>query len=242
MASKRHLNTILFFAFVALIPILWLSNMSNISKLGLPGIIILMLAAKFGMEFLGNKAKYTKKRARDADRGAEAEEKVAEHLSALPEGYFGFHDIAFSGFNVDHIVVGPGGIFVVETKSHRGKVAAKGDALLLNGRSPEKDFLKQTWSQTYQVRDLLKEHISKELPVKPVLCFTRAFVQVRGPVKGIAITNIKYLNDYLLRQRPVLKEEDIQLVVEFLRFRMLRELPPEGGIVKMTDFKDFGGN
>jgi hypothetical protein len=240
LANKRHIISIVLFGLAILIPLLWINNINNIAKLGLPGVIFLIIIGKLGMEILGKKALYAKKRARDADRGAEAEEKVAERLNALPDGYFGFHDISFDGFNVDHIVVGPGGIFVVETKSHRGKLTARGDALLLNNKPPMKDFLNQAWSQTFEVRDLLKEHLSKELPVKPVLCFSRAFVQVRRPVKGIAVTNIKYLNDYLLKQRRVLDEEDLKLVVEFLRFRILRELPPEGGLVKATTFKDFG--
>jgi hypothetical protein len=239
MAFDRYVTLALTLAAMAVLSLVLLSAVGAKTLFGPWGFAIVALAAG-SMKLLMRKAKWTRMRAKHADRGAEAEEKVAIRLNALPDGYYGFHDISFSGFNVDHIVVGPGGIFVVETKSHRGKITANGDSLLLNGKAPIKDFIKQTWSQTYQVRELLKEQIPGELPIKPILCFTNAFISVRGPVKGIVIANISYLNKYLLRQRRAMKDAEIKLVVEFLRLKMLKELPPEGGLVKVTTFKDFG--
>src|SRR5208283_836242 len=127
---------------------------------------------------LEKKGLYLKKRAKDADRGAYAEEVVAEKLMNLPDGYHTFNDIAFDGFNIDHVIVGSGGIFLVETKSHKGNVDAKGDILLLDGNQSPKNFLNQTWRQTYQLRDFLKKKTSREWTIKPILCFTRAFVMV----------------------------------------------------------------
>jgi hypothetical protein len=35
----------------------------------------------------------------------------------LPAGYEVFHDCCFDGFNVDHVAIGPGGVFAIETKT-----------------------------------------------------------------------------------------------------------------------------
>lgn len=142
---------------------------------------------------------------------------VAEKLRNLPDGYNVFNDITFDGFNIDHVVVGPGGIFLVETKSHSGTVDATGDTLLLNGTQPPKNFLNQTWSQTYQLRDFLKKKTSKEWNVKPILCFTRAFVTVRQPVKGIAVVNKGYLTTYLLQEHQSFNSEDIETITRILQ-------------------------
>ena len=196
MAKQRYKKFLFYVALLLLIIIVLSSNLVNIAKLGLPAVIILLFIIKLIVERIEKKGLSIKKRAKDADRGAIAEEKVAEGLMNLPEGYQAFHDIAFDGFNIDHVVVGPGGIFLIETKSHSGKVDANGDILLLNGAPPTKNFLNQTWSQTYHLRDFLKKQTAKEWKVKPILCFTRAFVSVRQPVKGIIVVNIRYLVTY----------------------------------------------
>ena len=178
------------------------ANMASISSLGLPFVIVLVVGFRMVMGELEKSGKHLKKRARDAHRGAKAEEKVEAKLTALPEEFVSFHDLAFPGFNIDHVAVGPGGVFVIETKSHVGKITSNGNQLLLNGRTPEKDFINQTWSQTYHIKNLLKERLGKDIPVHPLLCFTNAFVQVRGAVKGVSVVNGGYLNSHIVKQKP----------------------------------------
>ncbi len=49
--------------------------------------------------------------------GYAGEVAVGQALNQLMlQGYHVFHDVPFDGFNVDHVVIGPGGVFVVETK------------------------------------------------------------------------------------------------------------------------------
>ncbi|MDD2272431.1 MAG: nuclease-related domain-containing protein [Desulfuromonadaceae bacterium] len=195
----------------------WMKNAASISALGLPAIIALIVAFKFLLNKVEKKTKYVKKRAKDADRGAAAEVKVAATMAELPEGFTAFHDLAFSGFNIDHVVIGTSGIFLVETKSHGGKVTTEGDKLLLNGNPTDKDFINQTWSQTYQLKSFLKEQTGKEYQVKPVLCFSKAFVQLRQAIKGVAVVNSKFLNELLQRQKPLLSSEDLKAVSAALK-------------------------
>ncbi len=130
-------------------------------------------------------------------------------MGSLPDGYNGLDDIVFNGFNIDHVVVGPGGIFLIETKSFPGKVESRGDMLLLNGKPPAKDHTKQTWGQTYSLKEFLWTQTSQEWKVKPILCFPNADVWVRQPVKGIAVSSLKYLNTYLAKQPAVFQADDV---------------------------------
>ena len=55
--------------------------------------------------------------------GRDAELAVASELIELqPHGYQVFHDIQADGFNIDHLVVGPNGIFAIETKGRHKRI------------------------------------------------------------------------------------------------------------------------
>lgn len=60
-------------------------------------------------------------REREAWRsGAEGERVVARTLDLLPVDYVVFHDFNTRMGNFDHLVIGPTGIFAIETKNWRG--------------------------------------------------------------------------------------------------------------------------
>jgi len=217
MAKRRYIKLAVYASILFLIAIIWFFNFNKITKLGLPAILVLSFVVIQGADHIEKKGLWTKKRAKDADRGAHAEEVVADKLKDLPDSYHAFHDITFDGFNLDHVIVGPGGIFVVETKSHSGEVDSKGDTLLLNGKPPPKNFLNQAWSQTYQLRDFIYSKTSRKWEVIPVLCFTRAYVKVRQPVKGIEVVSGKYLVPHFSKQKQTLSLAEIEVVTRVLQ-------------------------
>ena len=52
---------------------------------------------------------------------------VGEELNQLmASGFRVFHDLPFDGFNIDHVLVGPPGVFAVETKTRRKPADIKG--------------------------------------------------------------------------------------------------------------------
>lgn len=66
------------------------------------------------------------------ERGAQGEARVAEILGArLPHDVRVLHDrrIPGSRANIDHIVIAPSGVWVIDTKRHRGKVAVSNPLL-----------------------------------------------------------------------------------------------------------------
>lgn len=62
-------------------------------------------------------------------KGNEGEIIVADYLDTLPEDYLIFNDVKIPGMggNIDHIVIGPTGIYVIETKNYTGKYRIKGN-------------------------------------------------------------------------------------------------------------------
>lgn len=55
--------------------------------------------------------------------GYHGERYVAEELNQLmADGFRVFHDVPFEKYNIDHVIVGPSGVFAIETKAKRKKI------------------------------------------------------------------------------------------------------------------------
>ncbi len=71
-------------------------------------------------------------------RGIVGEERVAELLTELePEGYRALHDLDIGRGDADHVLIGPAGVFVIETKAWQGRFYPKRGRLMFNQRSAD---------------------------------------------------------------------------------------------------------
>ncbi|MDY9924363.1 nuclease-related domain-containing protein [Methanobacterium sp.] len=94
--------------------------------------VLLTLAGVF-LSFYGNNLiNKSKNEGYSWQKGNEGEIIVADYLNTLPEDFFIFNDVKLPGNvgNIDHIVIGPTGIYVVETKNYSGKYRIKGNQWL----------------------------------------------------------------------------------------------------------------
>jgi hypothetical protein len=122
------------------------------------------------------RAHRARERARD---GLLAERVTGMQLNRLvANGCVVMHDLPGEGFNVDHVVIAPRGVYAVETKSFRKpKQASTGDnyrvafdgALLRFPDFPEKDALQQARGQAQWLSKILREALGREVPVIPAL-------------------------------------------------------------------------
>jgi hypothetical protein len=72
-------------------------------------------------------------------RGAAGERRTARLLAALEcQGWAVLHDLALPGSqaNLDHLVIGPGGVFVIDSKQYRGRLQLDPSGRLRHGRYP----------------------------------------------------------------------------------------------------------
>lgn len=130
-------------------------------------------------------------------RGAAGEEAVGRILDDLAaRGWFAFHDISLGRGNVDHIVVGPGGLFTIETKSHPGRRA-------LDSLDPR--MLRQAYAQ----KKALERVTGK--PVTPLLVFSRAYLEPAvGWARGVTVLPARMLVRHLERRSRVLNDEEVE--------------------------------
>jgi Nuclease-related domain len=98
-------------------------------------------------------------RALDPERlrkGILGEEAVADVLAGLPSSYWVLHSVETGHGDVDHVVIGPTGVFALETKAWEGAFYRSRGQLFCNGR-PAEHVLRQARGAAAQVRRLLQE-------------------------------------------------------------------------------------
>lgn len=106
-------------------------------------------------------------------KGAKGEEWVAHELGFLPSEYTVFNGLVLGGGqqNLDHVVIGPPGLFVVETKNWRGSVEFREGRLFCDGQEPSRPPIRQVKAATAELVEALESAGITNVPVQPVLCF-----------------------------------------------------------------------
>jgi len=89
--------------------------------------------------------------------GRLGEEAVTELLRSLSDHYYLVNDVTLGRLgNVDHVLVGPCGVVVIETKRIAGGVRCNGDGWYVRGW-PRKSFSRQVNANAVAVKDKLRE-------------------------------------------------------------------------------------
>lgn len=200
MAKNRRRTTNLILVGVLILAIILALTIQNWQAIGLGGgtVLVLLVLLRVLPDLIDKPIKRRIKAERRADRGAAAEEVVGDLLAGLGEDFFVLNDILSPYGNIDHIVIGKNsGIFLLETKSHGGRVELLPDGLLVNGKQPEKDFIAQALKNTYWLRDQIEAETGIKPWITPVIVFTNAFVVAGRPIKGVCVVNKKFLTTLL---------------------------------------------
>lgn len=160
---------------------------------------------RFWASFLFGSRKYDADAARWS-RGAEGEETVGAILEGLAgNGWWVIHDVALGRGNIDHIVVGPGGIFSVETKSHGGRIPV--DRL-------DERMLRQAYAEKMVIQSVT------QMDVQPLLVFSQAYLVGSVPARrlGVTVLPARMLAGFFARRRPIMSEADAHALYSRLAF------------------------
>ncbi|WP_374682463.1 nuclease-related domain-containing protein [Accumulibacter sp.] len=163
-------------------------------------------------------------------QGVEGERAVGQFLERLREsGYHVFHDVMGDGFNIDHVAIGPAGIFTIETKTWSkplkgdARVICEGDSLRVGSLEPDRNPLIQAKAQAAWLKQLLSASTGKAYGARAVLLFPGWYVeQGPGTTREVWVLEPKALPAFLAKESTVLKKEDIALASYHLS-RFIRE-------------------
>ena len=148
-------------------------------------------------------------RVRALKLGRDGEKAVGQFLEGLRErGYRVFHDIIDGEFNIDHVLIGPAGIFTIETKTYSkprrdARVVFDGERILIDGLKPARDLT---------LRRTLAESTGRQFAVKSVIVFPGWYVEYSGQNnKALWVLEPKMLPTFLDHESLMLSTEDIHL-------------------------------
>ncbi|MBQ3315692.1 MAG: NERD domain-containing protein [Kiritimatiellae bacterium] len=149
-------------------------------------------------------------------KGARGEERVAGILQKLPDGYHVFNDFVACGRHVDHVVVGSGGVFAVETKFWLGRVTLEDGHILLDGQLTDRPPLRQVLKEAEAVRnELAKRGWRGE--VTPVLAFASDTFEAKiAESGGVVIINSNALETSFASVRTVLPPAELDRLVRLM--------------------------
>ncbi len=146
-------------------------------------------------------------------------EQVKRRLKALEgEGWHCMHRLrSAEGTLIDHVVWGPRGVFVVATRSDRGRVGIESGVLTLSGIMPPRHYIQDVHGQVTQIRERLSERLGRRVWVEGVICMTRAFVngyQMHVPKPPTYVVHMERLLEFLgtFESRREITSDDVSAI------------------------------
>lgn len=151
--------------------------------LSLPGFLALVVFGYFLFKHADKSIEKLEKERLNFRKGVVGEYLVAGLLERdLPDDFYVINDLSTPHGNIDHVVVGPSGIFLIDTKNWRGIVKAddKGE-LLVNGKPLDKPEIKNFQGRVMEIRNRFLSLCNiDDIYFQPVFVFPMAWVDVTG--------------------------------------------------------------
>lgn len=151
--------------------------------------------------------------------GYEGERFVGEELSRLMGlGFEIYHDVPFEGFNIDHVLVGPRGVFIVETKTRRKPVNEDGKKqfrVQFDGKylqwpwGADSYGIEQAKNNAKTLAGWLSGSTGEPVWVVPILTLPGWLVERKAPTDGLHVLNPKEI--YQVCAAPAEKLAEPQL-------------------------------
>ena len=130
-------------------------------------------------------------------RGAEGEEAVGRKLAKLDDRWTVLHDLPLNkkGSNLDHLAIGPGGVFALNTKKVRGKIWVGERVVMVNGqRTP---YLRTARWEAKTVASLLSAATGHPVDVGAALVFVGGEMTIKQRPADVGITTNWTINRWL---------------------------------------------
>jgi hypothetical protein len=153
-------------------------------------------------------------------RGAAGERRTARLLAPLERrGWAVLHDLAIPGSpaNLDHLVIGPGGVLVIDSKQYRGRLRLDGYGMVWHGRHLLVSALRKLLWQADQADEVLGV---ADVQVAAIIAVHRT--SVPGGLlqaEGVTIVPARRVPDLLQALPPMLGPEQVAWLADRARLR-----------------------
>ncbi|QEE62044.1 NERD domain-containing protein [Salinibacterium sp. dk2585] len=148
--------------------------------------------------------------------GALGEMRVGEVLERLGQEWSVFHAVPVGtrGSDIDHVVVGPGGVFTINTKRHPGAKVWLGERMLLVA-GQKTDHLRNSRHEASRAAKLLTAAAGMPVDVRPLLVLVaiNSMTVKRRPSDVVVITDSQLLR-WLGKRQRVLSDEQVRQMAD----------------------------
>ena len=141
--------------------------------------------------------------------GSAGEVLVAAELRRLdPSSWTVIHDIPIGhrGANLDHLVIGPAGVFSLNTKNLRGNVWVAERVFMHNGHRT--DYLPKANKEARRVSQLLSAATGGPVPVRGLLVVICNYLKIKAQPKDVSVVGRWHLRESLERLPHVLSRQE----------------------------------
>lgn len=150
--------------------------------------------------------------------GYVGETKVGAELARLSPTWRTLHAVPVGtrGSDIDHVVIGPGGVFTINTKHHAGvNVDVKGDSVFV-GRDHQ-HYVPHARKDASRARDVLST-TNSDVPVQPLIVTVGAKLCIKQAPVDVTVVDVDALVPWLLSLPPVLTDSAVDATFEHLRW------------------------
>lgn len=132
----------------------------------------------------------------------------------LRSGYWVVHDVIDDAGNIDHALIGPGGVFSVETKARtkrkgENKVTYDGTQVRVNGMAPDRDPVVQAKASAKALQRILRDYTGATVEVRPVVLFPEWYVESQPRGVETWVLNEKAFVKFVENEPERLSRDDI---------------------------------
>ena len=153
-------------------------------------------------------------------RGAAGEEEVATRLNKLGDHWRVIHGVPVgdNGTDIDHVVIGPAGVFTLNTKNHLGKkVTVYEHAVYVSGM--KQPYLAKSRAEGRRASRLLTIACGFDVVVSPVLVVMASDLIKKGTPRDVAVIGRRKIVDWLTHQPTILTADHVEAIYIVARQR-----------------------
>ncbi|MGW2543636.1 nuclease-related domain-containing protein [Kitasatospora sp. NPDC001574] len=150
--------------------------------------------------------------------GLRGERLVGRRLDRLPGGWRVLHSVQFSsGTDIDHLVIGPPGVFTINTKHHRGATVWQGDRAITVNRSATR-YVPASQSESAKVARVLSARSGFPVPVQPVVAVVgAASITIGSAQSPVLLLDGAHVDRHLSGWSPRLRSDQVDQIFAVAR-------------------------
>jgi hypothetical protein len=149
--------------------------------------------------------------------GGQGEEAIAKRLDKLPQAWRTLHSVPVGkgASDIDHVVIGPSGVYTVNTKHHPdAKVWVGGDTVMFNGHKTP--YVRNSRHEAERAARLLSAAVGFGVNVTGLIALYRArggvTIRRQPPSGAVVVLKRHELDRWIARQPAVLGAAELEAI------------------------------